>query len=114
MHVFSHDPYEVLGIARDATQREVKQAYRRLAIKFHPDRNPIKHEAETRFRQIQLAYETLTDRNKKVRAWTAAGYQRNFPSSFSVDEHPFFSFFWALKTCGARIKKDKNSSERSF
>ena len=71
MHVFSHDSNEVLGISRDATQREVKQAYRRLAMKFHPDRNPEKHEAEARFRQIQLAYKTLTGRNKNVRAWTA-------------------------------------------
>jgi len=40
LHDFRSGPYEVLGIGRDASQREVKRAYRRLAMKYHPDRNP--------------------------------------------------------------------------
>lgn len=97
------DPYEVLGITRDATQREVKQAYRKLAMKFHPDRHPEKPEAATRFKQIQQAYETLTGRSKQGRNWTAVFYHRNYPSPFSVDEHPFVSLSnflnWHLPRC---------------
>jgi len=107
------DPYEVLGITRDATQREVKQAYRKLAMKFHPDHNPEKPEAAAHFKQIQQAYETLTGRSKQGRNWTAVFYHSNYPSPFSVDEHPFVSFFGALKNYSAGIKKDKNSSESS-
>jgi len=51
----SSDPYKILGIQRDATQREVKQAYRRLAMKFHPEHNPEKPETEACFKQIQQA-----------------------------------------------------------
>jgi DnaJ-class molecular chaperone len=107
------DPYEVLGITRDATQREVKQAYRKLAKKFHPDHNPEKPETAAHFKQIQQAYETLTGRSKQGRSWTAVFYHSNYPSSFSVDEHPFVSFFGVLKNYSAGIKKNKNSSESS-
>ena len=105
MHDFSPDPYEVLGIARDATQREVKRAYRRLAMKFHPDHNPHNSEAETHFKQIQQAYETLTGRKKPDNVLPAAYYQGNYPPSYFQDDHPFFSFYRAMKTCGDRIIK---------
>jgi len=55
MQGLSHYSCEILGIARDATQRQVKQAYRGLAMKFHPDRNPGRPEAAERFKQIQQA-----------------------------------------------------------
>ena len=55
VHGLSHYSCEILGIARDATQRQVKQAYRGLAMKFHPDRNPGRPEAAERFKQIQQA-----------------------------------------------------------
>lgn len=107
MHDFSSNPYEVLGIRRDATQREVKQAYRKLAMNFHPDHNPEKPEAEARFKQIQQAYETLSNRRKQGQLSPAAFYQRNYPPSFFKNEHPFLSFYWAMKTYGARMKKKK-------
>ncbi|MCL1050932.1 molecular chaperone DnaJ [Shewanella abyssi] len=60
------DFYEVLGVGRDASEREVKKAYKRLAMKFHPDRNPGNKEAEASFKEAKEAYEILTDSDKKA------------------------------------------------
>lgn len=57
--------YEVLGIARSADGTEIKRAYRRLAMKFHPDRNPDDAEAERSFKECAEAYEVLSDSQKK-------------------------------------------------
>ncbi len=59
------DLYEVLGINRDATDKEVKAAYRRLARKYHPDVNPGDPEAERRFKELQAAYSVLGDPQKR-------------------------------------------------
>mmetsp|Transcript_56858 Transcript_56858/g.132961 ORF Transcript_56858/g.132961 Transcript_56858/m.132961 type:complete len:174 (+) Transcript_56858:45-566(+) len=55
---WARDPYAVLGLARTATQREIKQAYLKAALKWHPDKNPTK-EAEANFIEISEAYSTL-------------------------------------------------------
>ncbi|MFQ6372214.1 molecular chaperone DnaJ [Shewanella sp. YIC-542] len=60
------DYYEVLGIARDASERDIKKAYKRLAMKYHPDRNPGDKEAEAKFKEVKEAYEILTDDNKRA------------------------------------------------
>ncbi len=60
------DYYEVLGCARNATQAELKKAYRRLAMKFHPDRNPGDAEAEAQFKEAKEAYEVLQDAQKRA------------------------------------------------
>ncbi|MGS0674686.1 molecular chaperone DnaJ [Shewanella sp. 0m-4] len=60
------DFYEVLGVGRDASEREIKKAYKRLAMKFHPDRNPGNKEAEASFKEVKEAYEILTDSDKKA------------------------------------------------
>ena len=59
------DYYEVLGVSRSASPDEIKKAYRKLAMKFHPDRNPGDNEAEDKFKQSTEAYEVLTDSNKR-------------------------------------------------
>lgn len=61
------DYYETLGVQRTATEEEIKKAYRKLAMQFHPDRNPGDKEAETKFKQVQEAYDTLFDVNKRAR-----------------------------------------------
>jgi len=60
------DYYQVLDLARTATEVEIKKAYRRLAMKFHPDRNPTDHEAEGRFKEVKEAYEVLSDPQKRA------------------------------------------------
>src|SRR5688500_19468725 len=60
------DYYKVLDLARTATEAEIKKAYRRLAMKFHPDRNPNDHEAEEKFKEAKEAYEVLTDPQRKA------------------------------------------------
>ncbi len=60
------DYYEVLGCARNATQAELKKAYRRLAMKFHPDRNPDDADAEAQFKEAKEAYEVLNDTQKRA------------------------------------------------
>lgn len=61
------DYYEVLGVARDATPDELKKAFRGLALKYHPDRNPDDPEAELRFREIAEAYGVLSDAEQRMR-----------------------------------------------
>ena len=59
------DYYEVLGVARNAGEAELKKAYRRLAMKYHPDRNPGDAAAEEHFKEAKEAYEVLTDPQKR-------------------------------------------------
>lgn len=59
------DYYEILGISRDADEKQIKKAYRKLARKYHPDLNPNNKEAEQRFKEINEAYEALSDPEKK-------------------------------------------------
>ena len=61
------DFYEVLGVARTATDDEIKKAYRKLAIKYHPDRNPDNKEAEDKFKEAAEAYDILHDAQKRQR-----------------------------------------------
>ncbi len=60
------DPYDVLGVGRNATADEIKKAYRQMAIKFHPDKNPGDKAAEERFKEAASAYEVLSDPEKKA------------------------------------------------
>lgn len=61
------DYYEILGVSRSASDQEIKSAYRKLALKYHPDRNPGDHTAEERFKQAAEAYSVLADADKRAR-----------------------------------------------
>jgi molecular chaperone DnaJ len=60
------DYYQVLDVPRTATEAEIRKAYRRLAMKYHPDRNPDDHESEGRFKEVKEAYEVLCDAQKRA------------------------------------------------
>jgi molecular chaperone DnaJ len=62
----SKDLYETLGVPRAANADEIKKAYRKLAMKYHPDQNPGNAEAEAKFKEINVAYETLSDQQKRA------------------------------------------------
>src|SRR3954447_23315439 len=60
------DHYEVLGVNRDASEDEIKKDHRKLARQYHPDRNPGDKQAEARFKEIQDAYDVLSDKTKRA------------------------------------------------
>ena len=73
MHVFpctvsrsrSRDFYKILGVSRSATTSQIKKAYRKLAVKYHPDKNPDDEDAVHKFHDINDAYEALQDEEKR-------------------------------------------------
>ena len=61
------DYYEVLGVAKNASAEEIKKSYRKLAVKYHPDKNPGDKTAEERLKEVSVSYEVLSDAEKRAR-----------------------------------------------
>ena len=61
------DPYQTLGVKKDASDKEIQKAYRRLAKKLHPDLNPGNKQAEEQFKDVSVAYDLLSDAQKRAR-----------------------------------------------
>jgi molecular chaperone DnaJ len=102
--VSQRDYYEILGVARGAGEQEIKSAYRKLALKYHPDRNPGNAEAEEQFKEAAEAYSVLCDPEKRARydrfgragvsgaAGAGAGFNADIFSDFSDILGDFFGF----------------------
>ena len=80
------DFYEILGISKNATAEEIKKAYRKKAIEFHPDKNPGNKEAEEKFKEAAEAYEVLSDANKKAK-YDQYGHQAFDGGGFGGGHH---------------------------
>jgi molecular chaperone DnaJ len=122
------DYYEILGVTKTATQDEIKKAYRKVAIQFHPDKNPDNKEAEEKFKEAAEAYEVLSDADKRAKydrfghsrgssGGYSTGHEMNMEDIFSQfgdifgggGGSPFESFFGGSGTRnGRRVRKGSN------
>ncbi|NNE26818.1 MAG: molecular chaperone DnaJ [Saprospiraceae bacterium] len=121
------DYYEVLGVEKNADQTAIKKAYRKVAMKFHPDKNPDDKKAEEKFKEAAEAYEVLSDENKKARydryghagvdpqsggfgggGMTMEDIFTNFSDIFGDTGSPFESFFGGGRTRRSAGQKGSN------
>jgi molecular chaperone DnaJ len=91
----SRDYYEILGVGREATAEEIKKAYRRLALKYHPDRNPGDSECQERFKEINEAYSVLSDPEKRA-TYDRYGSVEGIRDFAGFSTSPFGSTFGSL------------------
>jgi DnaJ-class molecular chaperone len=123
------DYYEVLGVGKDAAEADVKKAYRRLAMKHHPDRNPGNPDAEGHFKEAKEAYEVLSDKDKRA-AYDRFGHAKRNRQSRIVFLQPIhaagfaprarstltqlgFATPWLFMQIGRRTPRGRRTDERT-
>jgi DnaJ-class molecular chaperone len=109
--------YEILGIPKNACDSDIKKAYRTLAVKCHPDKNPDNKQAEEEFKKISEAYSVLTDPEKKVaydnHGWEAFSNnaQRSPNTPFGFPGNPIFNMFFNNHNQNKKVQKPMPISE---
>ena len=107
------DYYEVLGVDKNASEDDIKKAYRKIAIKYHPDRNPGNKEAEEKFKEAAEAYDVLHDRKSAsnttssdltVRIWVADS------AASAVADSPWTTSSLCLAMCSAAEADSEDSA----
>jgi len=113
------DFYEVLGVSRDADDRSVKAAFRKLAMQYHPDRNPGDDTAEIKFKEVNAAYECLKDPQKRAAydrfghaAFENGGGPAGFNGDFSASMSDIFDNIFGDFMGGGRRGSDRSGRER--
>ena len=121
------DPYEILGVAQGASQQDIKQAYRRLAKRHHPDRNPDDKSAEARFKEVRAAYDVLGDPERRaqydrfgaggpapdINAWATGGGSPIGGAPFGFDSADLSSIFEQFFSRGDARRGRRATRERS-
>src|SRR4051812_2404283 len=83
------DPYKVLGVAKNASEDEIKKAYRKLARQWHPDQNAGNAQAEEKFKEVQEAYDTIGDPKKRKEFDSGGGFGNMFGGGGGGGGNPF-------------------------
>jgi molecular chaperone DnaJ len=118
------DFYEVLGVTRDADDKALKAAFRKLAMQYHPDRNPGDHSAEIKFKEVSAAYECLKDPQKRAaydryghaafeNGGAGGGFNPDFASSMSdIFDNIFGEFMGGGRRSGGRSGRERGADLR--